>query len=218
MSPARALVFDLDGTLVDSRADLAAAVNRTRADLDLPPLALDEIVAMVGEGARRLVSRALDGLEGEPLERALARFLFHYEPRCTVETRPYPGLSGLLAAEAARRPLALLTNKPERTSRRILDAFGWSPLFSALVGGDTLPVRKPDPGGLLWIAERLGLPAGELALVGDTRIDAETATAAGCRFVWVEWGFARGAERDELDRGPRAATAAELGRRLAAGP
>ncbi len=215
MSAARALVFDLDGTLIDSRADLAAAINRTRADLGLPPLPLDAIVAMVGEGARRLVSRALDGIEGEPLDRALVRFLAHYEPRCTVETRPYPGIAGLLAAEAARRPLALLTNKPERPSRAILDAFGWSPHFAAVVGGDTLAVRKPDPGGLAWIAGRLGRPLSGLVLVGDTAIDADTAAAAGCPFVWVEWGYVRPDDRTELARHPRAANAAELAARLA---
>jgi len=215
VSAARALVFDLDGTLIDSRADLAAAINRTRAELGLAPLALDAVVGMVGEGARLLVSRALDGLEGAALDRALARFLDHYGPRCTVETRPYPGISGLLAAEAARRPLALLTNKPERTSRAILDAFGWNGHFAAVVGGDTLPVRKPDPGGLAWIAGHLGRPLTDLVLVGDTRIDADTALAAGCPFVWVEWGFARPDDRAELARHPRAANAAELAARLA---
>ena len=215
VAEAAALVFDLDGTLVDSRADLATAVNRTRGDLGLPPLALDEVVAMVGEGARRLVARALDGVEGEALDRALGRFLSHYEPRCTVETRPYPGIPELLAAESERRPLALLTNKPERTSRRILDHFGWSRRFAALVGGDSLPERKPAPAGIHHLAGRLGLAAEQMVLIGDTRIDAETARAAGCRFVWVEWGFAPGAERADLARHPHAASVSELGRLLA---
>lgn len=206
---ARALVFDLDGTLVDSRADLAAAINRTRADLGRPPLALERIVGMVGEGARLLVARALEGLEGEALDRALARFLAHYEPRCTEETRPYPGIPELLAAAAVRRPLALLTNKPERMSRKILEHFGWAPLFAAVVGGDTLAERKPAPAGLLHLAARLGFEPGELCLVGDSPIDAATARAAGTSFVWVEWGFAV-VEPAALGGAERAASAAEL--------
>ena len=215
MSAPRALVFDLDGTLVDSSADLAAAINRTRAELGREPLATEAVVGMVGEGARLLVARAIDGLDEAALDRAVARFLALYEPVCAVETRPYPGIPELLAAEAARRPLALLTNKPERMSRRILEAFGWRQIFVEVIGGDSLPVRKPDPGGLAWIAARLGLELPELALVGDTRIDADTAAAAGCRFVWVEWGFAQPRDREALGRFPRAATTAELARRLA---
>lgn len=210
---ARALVFDLDGTLVDSRADLAAAVNRTRADLGRPPLALERIVGMVGEGARLLVSRALEGARGEELDCALALFLAHYEPRCTVETRPYPGIPELLAAAAARRPLALLTNKPERTSRRILDHFGWTRHFAAVVGGDTLPERKPAPDGLIHLSTALGVAPGELCLIGDSPIDAGTARAAGAAFVWVEWGFAV-VEPAALVGAGRAASVAELGRVL----
>lgn len=209
------VVFDLDGTLVDSSADLATAINRARAELGREPLPTETIVGMVGEGARLLVARAIDGLDEAALDRAVARFLALYEPVCTAETRPYPGIPELLAAEAARRPLALLTNKPERMSREILEAFGWSGLFAEVVGGDTLPVRKPDPGGIVRLAERLGCAARELALVGDTRIDADTAAAAGCRFVWVEWGYAQPRDREALARSPRAATAAELVRRLA---
>jgi phosphoglycolate phosphatase len=211
----RALVFDLDGTLVDSRADLVVAVNRMRADLGRPELAAEAVVGMVGEGARRLVERALDAAGEALVERALALFLAHYEPICADRTRPYPGIAELLAAEAGRRPLTLLTNKPERMSRRILAAFGWSGLFAAVVGGDTLAERKPAPAGLHHLARRLDLPVEELCLVGDTGIDAATARAAGAGFVWVEWGFAGAADRAELGRGPRAASAAALARRLA---
>jgi phosphoglycolate phosphatase len=164
---------------------------------------------------RRLVERAVGATDPALVERALASFLVHYEPICAERTRPYPGIPELLAAEAGHRPLALLTNKPERMSRRILDAFGWGGLFAAVVGGDTLAERKPAPAGLHHLARRLDLAVGELCLIGDSGIDAATARAAGAGFVWVEWGFAGEAERAELGRGPRAASVTALELRLA---
>jgi phosphoglycolate phosphatase len=204
------VAFDLDGTLIDSRADLAEAVNRMRAGYALPPLPLDEVVAKIGEGARRLVERALEDAPRIEVAPALGRFLDEYAPIATRATRPYPGIGDLLVELAARRPLALLTNKPEAISRRILEDLGWRELFTVVVGGDTLSARKPDPAGLRHVARRCGAPLERIVLVGDTAIDAAAAAAAGCRFVWVEWGFAREAERAALGTGARAADAAAL--------
>lgn len=195
----RAVVFDLDGTLVDSRLDLAEAVNRTRARLDLPPLAVDEVLGMIGEGARSLVRKALGGDPTPALvDQALALFLAEYEPICTERTVPFAGISELLGRLSGRFELAVLTNKPERTSRKIVAACGWESLFAALIGGDSLPTRKPHPAGLLALAERFGLAPAELLLVGDSRFDAETAAAAGARCILVEWGFAPAEERELL--------------------
>jgi phosphoglycolate phosphatase len=193
------VAFDLDGTLVDSRLDLAEAVNRARADLGLPPLAVAQVLGMVGEGARNLVRRALGG-DPEPalLERAFESFLAHYDRVCLERTRPFPGVDGLVRRLAGRLPLAVVTNKPERFSRRIVEHLGWGALFAAVIGGDTLPVRKPDPAVLRLAAERLGVAPGELLLVGDSRVDAEAAEGAGARLVLVAWGFARPAERVAL--------------------
>jgi phosphoglycolate phosphatase len=217
----RAIAFDLDGTLVDSRHDLAEAVNRARADLGMEPLAVDAVLGMVGEGARNLVRRALGGApEPELLERAFARFLAHYGEVCLDATRPYAGIDELLAglAAAADRPyLAVLTNKPESFSRRIVAHFGWSPLFDELVGGDTLPSRKPEPAGLLRIAAHAGAAASDTLLVGDSAIDAATAAAARARFLFVPWGFARPDERVPLAAGPAVRDAGELARRLLGG-
>lgn len=211
-----AVVFDLDGTLVDSRHDLAEAVNRTRAELGLPRLALAEVVGMVGRGARELVRRALGGDPPAALvDRALALFLAHYEPICTERTLPYPGVSELLEDAARGRPLALLTNKPERPTRRILERFGWTRRFRHVIGGDTLPARKPRPDGLLEIAARLGLDPGEVTMVGDSRVDLETAAAAGSPFVLVEWGFLGAAERAAIANVRRAADVEALRRWLA---
>ncbi|HEX4952575.1 MAG TPA: HAD-IA family hydrolase [Thermoanaerobaculia bacterium] len=184
------VVFDLDGTLVDSREDLAAAVNRLRRDLALPELPLAEVVAKVGGGARELVRRSLPATTGdEALSAALSRFLVHYDQVCLDVTRPYPGITDLLGELAPRLPLAVLTNKPEALSRKILAGLGLAPAFQAIVGGDTLPVKKPDPQGLLWLAEHLGCPPTSLVLVGDSPIDFHTAQAAGARAILVEWGF-----------------------------
>jgi len=212
----RAVAFDLDGTLIDSRHDLAAAINLMRRDLGMGPLAVDAVLGMIGEGARNLVRRALGGEPAdEPLERALASFYRHYEGECTRRTRPFPGIDELLAELAPRLPLALVTNKPERFSRKIVEHLGWGGRFEPLIGGDSLRSRKPDPAGLFAVCSRHNVAAGELVLVGDSAVDAATAAAAGASFVWAEWGFARDAERAALAGAPSVADPAALARRLA---
>jgi phosphoglycolate phosphatase len=204
-----ALVFDLDGTLIDSRRDITTAVNRTRAELGLPPLALEQVVTMVGEGARRLVERALPERPGD-VDQALACYLEHYWEVCLDTTLAYPGVPEMLAALVRRYPLALLSNKGEALSHKILDGLGLSGYFPEILGGDSLPTRKPDPAGLRLLADRLKIPVERLLLVGDTWIDAETARNAGCVFALVEWGFPRPPKLDEVKADLRAATAAEL--------
>ena len=185
------IVFDLDGTLVDSRPDLASAVNATRACLGLAPLPVEAVTAMVGEGARTLLRRALPaGVTGEAFEAALAIFLDLYYDCCLEQTRPYAGIPQAIDALVGRHRLAVLTNKPERHSRKVLAGLGLLEPFAIVIGGDTFPTRKPDPAGVLDIAGRWGAAPAELLLVGDSRIDAETARAAGSRLALVEWGFA----------------------------
>jgi len=210
-----ALVFDLDGTLIDSRRDITTAVNRTRERYDLPPLALEEVVGMVGEGARLLVERAFPELPADRLDEALVLYLAAYREVCLDETRPYPGVPEMLAALAERYPMALLSNKGEELSRLILAGVGLDPWFREVLGGDSLPTRKPDPAGLRLLADRLGTPVDRLLLVGDTPIDAETAYAAGCPFALVEWGFPRPLGTAALATDLRVATAAELAAALA---
>ena len=210
-----AVAFDLDGTLVDSRQDLAAAINLMRGDLGLPALSLEAVVGMVGEGVRVLVRRALGG-EPEPelFARALRCFLEHYERLCTEKTRPYSGVPEALAALGERYPLGLLTNKPEHLTRRILDHLGLLASFRALVCGDTLPVRKPDPEVARHLAGQLGVTVEEMVLVGDSAIDAAAAEASGCRFILVDWGYAQPEEREKLRADRRVSTPAELLRAL----
>ena len=216
-----ALVFDLDGTLIDSRRDIQTAVNRMRAGFGLPPLDLEEVVGMVGEGARKLVERALasevePNADREVIDRALPRYLALYEEVALDTTRPYDGIPEMLARLAPAYPLALLSNKGEAISRRILDALGLGRFFRVVLGGDSLPSRKPDPAGLRLAAERLGAAPAELLLVGDTWIDAATADAAGCPFLLVEWGFPRPPAREGLRPDLRAARPAEVADKLLA--
>jgi phosphoglycolate phosphatase len=209
MVPPAALVFDLDGTLIDSRRDITTAINRARAELGLPPLALEAVVTMVGEGARRLVERAFPELP-DRIDQILPRYLELYWDVCLEATRLYPGVEEMLAVLAARYPLALLSNKGEALSRKILDGLGLSGRFREILGGDSLPTRKPDPAGLCLLADRLGLPVERLLLVGDTWIDAETANNAGCAFALVEWGFPRPPKLDGIQADLKVATAEEL--------
>jgi phosphoglycolate phosphatase len=208
----RAVAFDLDGTLIDSRRDLAEAVNRVRVGFGHEPLAIETILAMVGRGARILVSQALGG-DPEPalLERAVGAFYHHYDDVCLDSTVPFPGIDALLAKlGSGDRPLAVLTNKPERFARKIVDHLGWSARFRAVVGGDSGPTRKPDPSGFRSLSVQLGVEVCELLMVGDSRVDAETARAAGAPFIFVEWGYALPDERTELALERRVRSAGDL--------
>jgi len=213
-----ALVFDLDGTLIDSRRDITTAVNRTREGWGLPPLALEQVVTMVGEGARLLIERALPEIPAERVDEALATYLGHYRRVCLDETRPYPGIAEMLDRLAPSYPLALLSNKGEELSRLVLRGLDLDRFFREVLGGDSLPTRKPDPAGLRLLAERLGVPLEGVMLVGDTRIDAETARNAGCAFTLVEWGFPRPQGVDALQADLRIERAEELVSALSSTP
>jgi phosphoglycolate phosphatase len=206
-----ALVFDLDGTLIDSRSDITTAINRMRSEHGLPPIPLEAVVTMVGEGARLLVERAL-GPEFPPerIDEALARYLEHYHEVCLEQTRPYPGVEEMLETLSASYPLALLSNKGEALSRKVLAGLGLDHFFREILGGDSLPTRKPDPAGLHLLADRLGVPVERLMLVGDTWIDAETAHNAGAAFALVEWGFPRPPKLDGVKADLKVARAGEL--------
>jgi len=194
-----ALVFDLDGTLIDSRRDIATALNRLRTELRLPPLALDQVVTMVGEGAKVLVRRALADWHGEPTKAILNRYLSYYEEVCLDTTVPYPGIGEMLAELAPTYRMAVLSNKGERLSVEILEGLDLAWRFKEILGGDSLPTRKPSPAGLNALADRFDVPVERLMLIGDSRIDAETARNAGCAFALVEWGFQRSPGADGLD-------------------
>jgi phosphoglycolate phosphatase len=178
-------VFDLDGTLVDSREDLYLSVAHVLAELGLPPRSREEVVSYVGDGAAALVSRAIAPRE-HLLETGLGLWREHYSHHLLDHTRLYPGIAAVLGS--ARIPLAVQTNKPGSMARRILDGLGVLGRFSVVVGGDEA-ARKPDPAGLLGICARLGVSPADTVLVGDSVVDHATAVAAGVRFVPVSWGL-----------------------------
>jgi phosphoglycolate phosphatase len=204
------VAFDLDGTLVDSAADLAAAASALTESLGGRALTPAEVVAMVGEGAPVLVRRALAAAGLDPdTPGALARFLALYDERLLATTRLYPGIRQVLDALDPLLPLAVVTNKPAAPTARILDALGVHPHFIEVVGGDGPFPRKPDPAGLRSLAGYAG--GGPIVLVGDSDVDAETARRAGAAFVLAAYGF--GADRVAADATPFvAATAADLPR------
>jgi phosphoglycolate phosphatase len=190
MKDIRLVVFDLDGTLIDSSADLANAVNALLADLGVARLPDPHIVAMVGEGAAVLVRRALaaSGLDPQT-PGALGRFLDHYNAHLLDYTRPYQGMTETLQDLSARMPLAVLTNKPAGASERILDGLGLRRYFRGVIGGDTSFGRKPAPAGLMHLAQMARLDPTLVLLVGDSAIDLATARNCGTRVCLARYGF-----------------------------
>lgn len=190
-----AVVFDLDGTLLDSAADLMNAANRVLGDLGLDPLALKEFRHLFGGGVEALICRALAarGYEFPDLESLRRRFLEYYAADLTTCTKPYPGTREMLEALQSRSlKLAVCTNKPNEPARSLLKALALERYFSAIVGGDSLPFRKPDPHVLLELLRLLGTTPSSSLLVGDSEVDAEMAAAACVPFVLMTHGYHRG--------------------------
>jgi phosphoglycolate phosphatase len=188
-------IFDLDGTLIDSVGDIAAAVNLMLGELDQAPLAQDEVRAMVGDGAASLVDRVLASRPAAAIDAsaALKRYLALYDANPLGLTQLYPGVAETLALLQQRGlRLALCTNKPEQPSRRILDSFGLAGVFERIIGGDTLPWRKPDARVLKAIIAELGATPEATILVGDSEVDAASAAASGIPFILMSYGYRRG--------------------------
>jgi phosphoglycolate phosphatase len=186
----RLLVFDLDGTLVDSKLDLALSVNAMRNHLGLPPLDIDLIGSYVGQGVRLLVSRSLmpDAKE-ENIEKALSFFLDYYRQHMLDKTFPYPGVADALEHLAATHRMAVLTNKPVLFSREMLMRLGFANFFSYIYGGNSFPEKKPDPVGLHRLMEDLNVPAHCTLMVGDSDTDILTGRNAGVLTCGVTYGM-----------------------------
>lgn len=186
----RLIVFDLDGTLIDSRQDLADAANALIVERGGTPLPVHMVASMVGEGAALLVRRALSAAGLEPdLDTALPRFLELYDERLLANTRLYPGTTEALEALAPRVPLAILTNKPQQPTETILRGLNVHRYFTEVIGGDTAFGRKPDPAGLRRLMSSAGASTADTLLVGDSAIDVRTGRAAGVRVCLVKYGF-----------------------------
>jgi phosphoglycolate phosphatase len=188
--PVRAALFDLDGTLADTLADIAGAVNEVLAARGLPVHPVRDYLGFVGEGARRLVERALPEDRQALVVEVLGEYHDAYAARLTRETRLYPGIAGMLdGLVAAGIPIAILSNKQDAFTRAVAEALLSAWPFRVIYGERVGVPRKPDPTAALEIARRLEISPEHCAFVGDTAIDMKTATASGMYGIGVPWGF-----------------------------
>jgi phosphoglycolate phosphatase len=185
------LIFDLDGTLIDSAKDLAITMNATRAHFDMPPLDPKLIYSFVGNGAAVLVRKALGPQASEDLvETALHFFLKYYRAHALEHTQPYPGVREMIdQVSSDGHRLAVLTNKPVRISRDIIAALGLDSHFDWVYGGDSFAQKKPDPVGILTLIGDAAAQAAQTWMIGDSAVDIQTARNAGVRSCGVAWGF-----------------------------
>jgi phosphoglycolate phosphatase len=188
----QAIIFDVDGTLVDSADDLHASLDLLLDGLGLRPLDAAEIKGMIGDGVSKLVERAVVAAGGDASQKSalVARFLKIYESNAAVHTRSYPDVVETLEALRQREfRLAVVTNKPVIATEKILRALSLADYFSVVIGGDSLPQRKPDPAQMLDASRQLGVDAGQVLVVGDNIHDVEAAHAAGIRCIAVTYGY-----------------------------
>jgi phosphoglycolate phosphatase len=210
--PVRAALFDLDGTLVDSLADIGAAMNHALASRGLPTHPLSAYRHFVGEGVRVLVRKACaPEAREEVLEGVLATYKAYYDAHLFDATRPFPGIPEVLAQLAGEGVrLGVLSNKADDFTRRLVAGLLPGVPFAAIYGERPGVPRKPDPTAALALAAELGVPPSECAFVGDTPIDMGTARAAGMRAVGVTWGFREAPELRAHGAQVLATTAQEL--------
>ena len=208
--PLKAVLFDLDGTLVDSIDDLATGVNLTLESIGLPMHSKEAVASFVGDGVVSLLARSIAAASGEDPwtepaeERAramLPEFRLHYNDHLVDQTVLLPGVRELINGLPPRIGVGLVTNKPEDPARRILEALGIGDRFAAVLGGDSLPTRKPDPEMVSAALALCGAPPSQAILVGDGLTDARAGKAAGVVTVGVPsgLGFALRSNRDEVD-------------------
>ncbi len=193
----RVIVFDLDGTLVDSLPGIRDATNRTLAEDDGRTLSLDEVRLMVGGGAPRLLELAYEAAGIAQPDGVLGRWSAHYEVTVLTGTTPFPGAHAVLEQLKQQFPLGLCTNKPQQPTETLLDALGLAHFFGSVIGGDALAVKKPDPEHLFAVVHALGGDPRRVVLVGDSPVDVATAKAAGVPAVVLTHGYSR-VPHDEL--------------------
>lgn len=186
----KAVLFDLDGTLLDSAPDMLAAIDAMRAQCGEPSMPLDELRPHVSKGARAMVGAAFPRVDAAMREAWIPAFLIHYERELGKHGAPFDGVEAMLAQlEAAGSVWGIVTNKPEYLARQLIPLLGWQTRCAVLIGGDTLPVRKPDPQPLTVAAERMGVAAEDCVYVGDDERDIIAARAAGMPSVVALWGY-----------------------------
>ena len=186
-----AFLFDLDGTLIDSAQDLASAVNRLRHHLDLPPLDQKTALSFVGDGATKLVQRALP--EGMYKPEHLTLFLHLYEQHLVEQSTCYPGIREFLHHHRSL-PLAVVSNKPHHLAVALLEQLDLIKPFSLILGGDSLSEKKPHPLPILYAAKKLNIKPHHCVMIGDHHTDLYSAQAAGCASCFCRYGFGQAAD------------------------
>jgi phosphoglycolate phosphatase len=208
-----AVIIDLDGTLVDTAPDLAAAANRMLRDLDLPPRSLVEVTSFIGKGIPNLVARCVGDVyaaDSGKFEMALARFEAHYREVSGQFAAVFPGVrEGLAEFHAQGLRCACMTNKAEQFTKPLLAKLGLREDFALVVSGDTLAKKKPDPLPLSYVCERFDVAPAAALVIGDSPNDTLAARAAGCPVVCVPYGYREGLEVRELDCDAIVSTLAE---------
>jgi phosphoglycolate phosphatase len=191
------VIFDLDGTLIDSRLDLVHSVNAALRHIERPELPPEVIASYVGDGAPILIQRALGGEAADEalIRKGLQFFLAYYREHKLDHTTVYPGVAESLkaiqnSANGQPRKLAVLTNKPVIPARAIVEALGLGPYFFQVYGGNSFPTKKPEPEGVCQLLADCGIPANQAAIVGDSHVDIRTGRNAGLSTIGVTYGFA----------------------------
>ena len=201
----KAVVIDLDGTLLDTAPDLAEAANRMLAELQLSVIDEALLKTYIGNGVSKLIKRVLTrDMNGEPdkalFNEAQPIYEKHYAAVVSQKSRPYPGvIDGLNALKQAGYRLACITNKAEKFTLPVLKDTGLHDYFELILAGDTLPKKKPDPMPLMYACEKFGVTPDEMLLIGDSLNDTQAARAAGCYVFCVPYGYNRGQDVNELD-------------------
>jgi phosphoglycolate phosphatase len=200
MQPIELIIFDLDGTLTDSLADLTAATNRMRRHFRRTDLSPEQVRQLVGQGSRNLVERALPGAPAEEIEEGLSIFLAHNDAHIADKTRLYPGVAETLEALQGRgKQLAVISNKNVALCRKLLALLGADGYFAAILGADSLPFRKPSPEPVLKLLADFGVPPRRAMMVGDSINDIAAGLGAGVVTVGCSYGYGDVAELSGAD-------------------
>ncbi|WP_433705713.1 phosphoglycolate phosphatase [Paraburkholderia sacchari] len=190
------ITFDLDGTLFDTAPEIALAVNRALEAHGLPPVSLDTVIGYIGNGTRELMRQVLarHGFDAQiTLDEMMPVFDAHYDATAGTTAKPYPGVPAALARlRAAGMRMAVVTNKDHRFAQRLIERAGFAPYFDVVLGGDSLPDKKPHPAPILYCMERLDVPMAAAAHLGDSRTDVQSARRAGVAAWAVPYGYNHG--------------------------
>lgn len=191
-----AILFDLDGALIHSAPDIAAAGNAVLQELGRPSLSVPRVERMIGGGAEKFLKQlfAASGVDIDTHPEALSRFLALYHSGARSRTRPFPGVDALLRRlQRSGMPMALCTNKPRAATNRVLEQLKWTKIFSYTIAGDDLPYKKPDPRPLIQLLQQMNVPAEAALFIGDTWVDIAAAKSAGIPVVLMTQGYAKSA-------------------------